>query len=460
MKIIAGICILFLFSSSSQSRADIYDRIVRYAMQREHIPAATLAIIRNGKCIKKKAYGVADVELRTPANVRDVFEIGSMTKQFTATCILLLRREGKLHLSDTLSQYLVDIPNAWKPITLEQLLTHTSGVPNFTAHGDFFEIVRNPETPEKILSLVNRLPLDFPPGSKYEYSNTNYYLLSLIIEKITHMGLFDFMSKNILSPLHMLATIPTGPDKIVPNRAPGYLYDHHLQNEPFMYSDSVLGAGFLLSDLDDLIKWNRALDQNTILSDSEKNLMWTPAILNDGSKTGYGLGWALGNVNGHLLVEHAGGTAGYSTIISKYPADHITIILLTNLFNADVAGISLHIAYEIVPGMKIKAKIIPDSNPGRTLRLTRILEGIASRHMDPDDFTSDMYNVLTGNQGVEAIRILSSQGELKKLQLIGQKVEGENTILTYKAIYAVGNLAVTFTLRQDGKVEGFFVSFE
>jgi CubicO group peptidase (beta-lactamase class C family) len=429
-------------------------------MQRGHIPAATLAIIRNGKCVKEKAYGVADVELGAHASVKDVFEIGSMTKQFTATCILLLRREGKLRLSDTLSQYLSDIPDAWKPITLKQLLTHTSGIPNFTAHGDFFEIVRNPETPDKILSLVNHFPLDFPPGSKYEYSNTNYYLLSLIIEKITHMSLFDFMRKNIFTPLHMNATIPTGPDKIVPNRAPGYLFDQHLQNEPFMYADSVLGAGFLLSDLDDLIKWNRSLDQNTILSESEKNLMWTPAVLNDGSKTGYGLGWALGNVNGHPLVEHAGGTAGYSSIISKYPADHITIILLTNLFNADVAGISLHIAYEIVPGMKIKANAIKDMNPERTLRLTRILEGIASRHMDSNDFTSDLYKVLTGDQGAESIRILSSQGELKKLQLIGQKTEGGNTILTYKAIYAVGNLAVTFTLRQDGKVEGFFVSFE
>lgn len=460
MKPISALCILSLLFINSQSHADIYDRIVQAAMHREHIPAATLAIIRNGKCIKKKAYGIADVELHTKATINNVFEIGSMTKQFTATCILLLRREGKLHLSDTLSQYLSDIPDTWKPVNLRQLLTHTSGIPNFTAHGDFFQIVRNPETPEQILSLVNKLPLDFTPGAKWEYSNTNYYLLSLIIEKITGMSLFDYMNKKIFDPLHMESTIPTGPDKIVPNRAPGYLYSRNLENEPFMYASSVLGAGYLLSNLDDLIKWNTALDKDSIISESEKRLMWTPQTLNDGVKTGYGFGWALGNVNGHPLVEHAGGTAGYSTIISKYPSDHITIILLTNLFNADVAGISLHIAYEIVPGMKITSKSIPDRNPSLTVELTNILKNIASRHLNPKDYTSAMYKVLAGDQGAEAIRILSSEGELKKLQLIGKKSNGDYSVLTYKAVYVAGSLAVTFTLQKDGKVSGFFVSYD
>ncbi len=261
---------------------DAVDDLVRDQMNRHPIPGLALEIIQNGKPTKIAGYGLANLEWSTPATPETVFEIGSITKQFTAAAILLLAQEGKLSVDDRISKYIKDMPESWTNITLRHLLTHTSGIKNYTTL-DGFELTRH-LTQAQFVRKMGGYPLDFAPGEKWSYCNSGFNLLGFVIENVSGEDYWRFMRERIFGPLGMSSTTNRDPSGIIRLRASGYETNGagHYVNRDYDLTD-VFSAGAIVSTVGDLARWNAALDSEQLLTEASKEAMWTPVRLNDGS---------------------------------------------------------------------------------------------------------------------------------------------------------------------------------
>ncbi len=315
-----------LFADLAQ--ADRVDDYIKGEMAKHRIPGVALTVICNGKAIKTATYGLANVELKVPVKRETAFEIGSITKQFTAAGILLLVQEGKLSVDDKISQHLKETPESWANITVRHLLTHTSGIKNYTGL-DGFQLTKH-LTQAQFIKAIGALPLEFQPGESWKYCNTGFSLLGYIIENVSGKPYWDFMSERIFQPLQMTATGDRLPGRIIPNRADGYEQTNHvLINRDYDLTD-VFSAGALVSTVGDLAKWNAALDGESVLNAKSKEQSWTPAKLNAGKATKYGFGWFIEAVEAHRNIGHGGSTSGFSASIQRFPDDKLAVIILTN----------------------------------------------------------------------------------------------------------------------------------
>jgi CubicO group peptidase (beta-lactamase class C family) len=311
------------------TQADQVDTIVRETMAQHRIPGVALTVIQHGRRVKTGVYGFSNLELKTPVTSDTVFEIGSITKQFTAACILLLAQEGKLSVDDPISRYLTNTPPSWSKITLRHLLTHTSGVKTYTALNGF-ELTRH-LTQAQFIQKIGALPLDFPPGDRYAYCNTGFNLLGYVIENVSGTSYWNFLSSRILGPLAMSATTNREPRNLLPGRASGYEFNSggHFVNRDSDLTD-IFSAGALVSTLGDLAKWDAALNDDKLLFESSKRQMWSPTRLNDGSLHQYGFAWWLDPVQGHRRIGHTGETSGFDASFERFPDDQLAIIVLCN----------------------------------------------------------------------------------------------------------------------------------
>ena len=323
--------------------ADAVDDLVRDQMNRHPIPGLALEIVRNGKPAKIAGYGLANLEWRTPVTPQTVFEVGSITKQFTAAAILLLAQEGKLAVDDRISRYLKDVPESWRNITLRHLLTHTSGIKNYTAL-DGFELTRH-LTQAQFIRKMGGYPLDFAPGEKWSYCNSGFNLLGFVIENVSGEDYWQFMQQRIFGPLGMSSTTHRDPRGIIRLRASGYETDGggHYVNRDYDLTD-VFSAGAIVSTVEDLAKWNAALDAQQLLTEASRQAMWTPVRLNNGSTHDYGFGWFLNPLNGRQNIGHSGSTSGFSASLQRFPKDGLAVIVLTN---SNEEGIATQVAREI-----------------------------------------------------------------------------------------------------------------
>jgi CubicO group peptidase (beta-lactamase class C family) len=323
-------------SWAAQARGDAVDDLMRDALRQHPIPGAALAIIRDGRTVKTAAYGMANLKRQTPATPDTAFEIGSITKQLTAAAILLLAQEGKLAVDDKISRHLNGTPPGWSGISIRQLLTHTSGLKNYTGLGGF-EAGRH-LTQARFIAQIAVHPLDFPPGEKWAYCNTGYNLLGYIIENASGKNYWDFMEQNIFAPLGMSATRRRDAGAILPFRATGYETNRAGR---FIVRNSdlteVFSAGALVSTVGDLAKWNAALETDGILTAASRAEMWTPVKLSNGATHPYGFGWFLEPWQGHANIGHSGSTAGFSASLQRFPEAGLTVILLTNSDEFDIA---------------------------------------------------------------------------------------------------------------------------
>ena len=309
-------------------RADKVDVYLKIEMADHRIPGVALIVIRDGRQIKNASYGLANLELSVPVKPATVFEIGSITKQFTAAGLLMLVQEGKLSVDDKISRHLKGTPESWANITVRQLLTHTSGIKSYTGL-DGFALTKH-LTQAQFITAIGAQPLEFQPGASWKYCNTGFNLLGFIIENISGKNYWDYMRERIFKPLGMNQTTDRLPGAIIPNRAAGYEQTNHVFiNRDYDLTD-VFSAGAIASTSGDLAKWNTALDGTTLLSAATKAHMWTPANLNDGKHTKYGFAWFLDSVEGHRNIGHGGSTSGFSASLQRFPDDHLAVIILTN----------------------------------------------------------------------------------------------------------------------------------
>ena len=339
------------------ARADEVDNYIQAQMKKQHVPGLSLAVVKNGRLDKSAGYGLANVELNAPVRPETVFQIQSITKTFTATAIMMLVEEGKIGLADKLSRHLANLPASWNEVTVRHLLSHTSGIKDFINEPTVD--LRKDLQPEDVIESLRQLPLNFQPGEKYAYSNTGYHLLAMIIRQVTGKYWGDFLQEKILGPLDMTDTRVISLSDIITNRAAGDRWENgRLQNGHFVAPTILAYAGGgLRSTAPDLAKWDAALCTEKLLKRSSLDQMWTPARLNDGSASNYGLGWGVTNYSGHRLISHTGShMTGFKTALARFVDDQLTVLVFTNQREADQMGIAKGVAGFYIPSLRSKSK--------------------------------------------------------------------------------------------------------
>jgi CubicO group peptidase (beta-lactamase class C family) len=286
----------------------------------------TALVAKGDHVLFSKGYGFANLEWNIPNAPNTKFRLGSVTKQFTAASILLLEERGKLKTDDPIKKYIPEAPAAWDKITLFHILTHTAGIPNFTSFPDYPKIGPFPTTAAKLLESFRDKPLDFDPGTKWNYSNSGYVVLTYVIEKVSGESYEKFVRDNIFTPLGMKDSGYDSNEAIIPNRASGYSPGRNgFENAGFVHMTVPQGAGALYSTTEDLLKWEQGLFGGKVLKPESLEKMTRPFLQN------YAFGLSVETLSGRKVISHNGGIQGFNTNLTYYPDDKLTIVVLSNV---------------------------------------------------------------------------------------------------------------------------------
>jgi CubicO group peptidase (beta-lactamase class C family) len=337
------------------------DRFVAQEMARQHIPGVAVGIYVDGKIVLAKGYGRSNVELDVPVKPATIFQSGSVGKQFTSAAVMMLVEEGKIGLDDSLPKYFPEAPATWRGITIRNLLSHTSGLADYASDsmarpGGPINL-RADYTEDQLVRIIETFPIEFAPGERWEYCNSNYLLLGAVIRKASGEFYGDFLQERIFKPLGMTSTRIISEADIVPNRAAGYqLVNGQLKNQDWVSpSFNTTADGALYFNVLDLAKWDAALYGDKLLKKSSFDQMWTVARLRNGQPNAdkYGFAWFIDSINGHRVVQHSGTWQGFRTYIARYVDDRVTVVVLTNLGESDPAKLAHGIAglyrHELTP---------------------------------------------------------------------------------------------------------------
>jgi CubicO group peptidase (beta-lactamase class C family) len=327
---------------------DSIDRYVLAEMNRQRIPGMSLAILRGDRIVLARGYGSSNLELRVPASDSTAYQSGSLGKQFTASAILMLSAQGRLGLDDKITQWLPEGRGVWDAVTVRHLLTHTSGVREYT---DSTFDYRRDYTEDQLLGFAAARPLEFPPGDRWAYSNTGYLLLGVLIRRVTGRFYGEVLYQLIFAPLGMRSTRIISEADLVPNRAAGYrLSDGRLQNQEWVAPTlNTTADGSLYFSIKDLVRWAVSLNHGQIPGNAALRAAWTPVRLNDGGLFPYGFGWNLIPQRGKRRIGHTGSWQGFKTAMHHYPDFGLTLIALANLAEAEPGAIAEGIAGILEP---------------------------------------------------------------------------------------------------------------
>lgn len=329
------VCAFFTFlplsKSFCQSHEKAFDSLLKAQFSVDG-PGGVALVAQNGRIIYKKAFGLVDLELNIPMKVDNVFRIGSNTKQFTAAAILKLAEAGKLSIKDSITKFIKDYPTHGKLITIENLLTHTSGIKNYTGLSRFNqEIKRKDFTPKALVDFFKDEPMDFAPGQDYRYDNSGYVLLGYIIEIISGKSYAKYINENFFEPLKMKNSYYDNSSEIISNRAHGYKKGNvNYENTDFLSMTLPYSAGSLLTNVDDMFTWHEALISDKVLNRISLEKAQTSYHLPNGKLTGYGYGWEIGNVQGSTSIKHVGVVNGFVTYTTYLPAENIFVAIFSN----------------------------------------------------------------------------------------------------------------------------------
>jgi len=345
----ALLAMTILRATYAGNTADKVSGFVNEYLKKNQIPGCAVMVRHDGKVALCQGYGVANVEHGVRVTPQTVFQSGSVGKQFTAMAIMMLIEEQKLALEDPISKYLA-VPENWSAIRVRHLLTHTSGLGDYP---ESFSLQRD-YTEDELLKMITAQPLGFAPGEKWRYSNLGYVTLGILIHKISGEFWGDFLKERIFVPLGMRHTRAISEADIIPDRAAGYvLKDAALKNQQWV-SPTVNNTadGSLYFTVEDLAKWDQALDTRKLISRARYEQMWTPVKLNNDITAPYGFGWRIAKTDsGHGVLEHGGAWQGFASYIVRYPDDQLTVAVLCNRAGASVSYIARHIAGLYVPSI-------------------------------------------------------------------------------------------------------------
>src|SRR5215467_12619307 len=321
----------------------------------------SVLVAQNGKILLDKGYGFANLEWEVPNTPTTKFRLGSVTKQFTAASILLLEERGKLSVQDPVKKYMPDAPAAWDKITIFHVLTHTSGIPSLTSFPEFRSKEAQAMTPQQLVDWFRDKPLEFEPGTKWNYSNSGYILLGYLIEKVSGQSYIDFLQQNIFTPLGMKDSGYDSNSTVIAHRAAGYAPGKNgPENAGFVHMSIPFSAGALYSTTEDLLRWEQGLFGGKVLKPESLAKMTAPF------KEDYAFGLAVTSKDGHKRIEHGGGIEGFNTSLTYYPDGKLVVVVLANLNGpfADQIGNQLSLAAHgekvVLASEQKEIKVSPD----------------------------------------------------------------------------------------------------
>ena len=293
-------------------------------------PGATAIVAIDGKIVYHKAFGMANLELDVKMEPDMVLEIGSITKQFTAVSILMLMEQGKLSLDDDITKFVEDYPTHGHKISIHHLLTHTSGIKSYTSMESWTSVWRKDFEPKELIDYFKNEPMDFAPGDEWRYNNSAYFILGYIIEKASGQTYEEFVETNIFEPLGMQSSLYGSNSEIIKKRAYGYQKNEKYVNAEYLSLTQPYAAGSLMSTVEDLFIWNRAIRSNKLVKQESIELAYKNYELNNGDKINYGYGWGLNEINGSPTIEHSGGIFGYVTNSIYLPNEDVFVAIYSN----------------------------------------------------------------------------------------------------------------------------------
>ncbi|HUF04405.1 MAG TPA: serine hydrolase [Aridibacter sp.] len=421
--------------NGSAPPADLSEKVTEYmdAAVKVHGFSGTVMIAKDGKPLVSKGFGMANVELGVPNRPETIFRLGSITKQFTGMSIAMLRESGKLSVDDPICKYFEECPDAWKPITVSHLLAHNSGIPSYTAFPEFARDTIFPTSTDEMYKRVKDRPLDFAPGEKFAYNNSGYFLLGMIIEKVSGKTYETFLQENIFTPLGMKSTGYDISARIIPNRAAGYKKESgKLMNASYLDMSVPYAAGALFSSTEDLLKWDQAL-----YTDKLAKRETLDAIFDTGeAESAYRFGWSVGKRFERRAISHGGGIYGFSSSMSRFPEDKVLVIALSNIEGAPSGPIANALA-AIYFGEKYE---IPAERKAIELD-AKVLEKYVGKYQ--------INETIIVSISVEDGKLMADLAGRNKFQLLPETEER----FFSKDI----NLTITFTKDEDGSVNGFLL---
>jgi CubicO group peptidase (beta-lactamase class C family) len=416
------------------------------------VPSASIAVVKDGKLVYAKAYGLAELDPARPATPDMRYGIGSISKEFTAAAILILAQQGKLSLDDKVGRFVPGLTDGDR-ITLRQILSHTAGYRDYWPQDYVFEDMRHPATPDQILARWAKTPLDFPPGTDWQYSNTGYVLAGLIVEKVSGEPLTRFLAENVFKPLHMdrvedddIGPLPPtdarpytryalGPARPAPKEAAGWLF----------------AAGELAMTPADLAKWDISEIDHNLLSAKSYTDQTTSIVLASGRDSHYALGLRVGTANGRRLLEHGGEVSGFLSENRIWPDQKAAVVVLTNADYGDATdALADRIERELFP--------TDDRTARQTLVARAVFDELRQGRLDRSRLSPNGAGYFTETAVRDFHDTLAPLGEPTGFRQLHASLRGGMTSEVYEAVYPTRKLRIILRALPDGKIEQFMVS--
>jgi D-alanyl-D-alanine carboxypeptidase len=457
------LCVFLLLStllSSASAQTDLtaelrgnIDNIANKVLSTTGVPSASLAVVKNGRIAYLQAFGDARLDPRTPASPSMRYSIGSISKQFTAAAILLLAEEGKLSLDDSVSKYVAGLTRG-NEVTIRELLSHTSGYQDYWPQDYVMPMMLKPVTPEEILDRWGRIPLDFDPGTEWQYSNTNYVIAGVIVEKVSGMPLWTLLGKRVFTPLGMTSITDTN-EHALPSTDPGAYFRYALgplRLAPKEGKGWMFAAGELAMTAADLAKWDISMINQTVLKPASYKEMETVVLLKNGAPTRYGLGVGVSVVNGHRVLEHGGEVSGFTAENMVLPDDKIAVVVLTNQDAAEAASLI---------GNQVRSALLQSENPQdqkEDEKIRKVYDGLQQGKIDRSLFTDNANSYFNDQALKDYVGSLGPLGAPQSFAQSNASLRGGMTERVYEVKYPAKNLVIIIYEMPDGKLEQYLIA--
>ena len=450
------IAIVAVFAATSLLAQDTFnaavDKIANEVLAKTGAPSASVAVVRDGKLVYANAYGTAVLESQMKASPQMRYSIGSISKQFTASAILMLAEEGRLSLDDKLVRWLPELTRA-NEVTVRQLLSMTSGYQDFWPQDYVMPPMLQSVTAQQIMDEWARKPLDFEPGSRWQYSNTNYVIAGVIVERVSGMPLLDFLQRRIFGPLQMTSVFNTDISPLAPTDPARYLRYALGPPRPAPKEGRgwMFAAGELAMTASDLARWDISMIDQTILKPSSYHDMQTEVLLTSGAGTNYGLGVSVARPNQRRLISHGGEVSGFTATNYVYPDDRVAVVVQTNL---DATGASSQMANRIA-----ELVFTPPATP-EVQQAKAIFTGLQKGQIDRSLFTANANAYFSDQALRDFASSLGPLGAPKEFTLQRSGLRGGMVQRSYRVAFANKTVGVSTFTMPDGKIEQFMVAAE
>ena len=448
----APVCTLAQNSLAAEQQAKV-DAIAQQVLASTGVPSASIGIVTNGKIAYVKAYGKAQLNPPVDARPEMRYSIGSISKQFTATAVLMLQQQGKLKLDDPISTWLPQLTRA-NEVTLREILSHTSGYQDYYAEDYSMLQMKNPTTADAILDNWGKKPLDFDPGTQWQYSNTNFVIAGKIVEIVSGMPVMKFLQQNIFTPLNMTDVMNADMHHLEQTDAHGYIRYAlgPLRPAPQDGSGWMFAAGELAMPVRDLLLWDIAMMNESLLQPASYKEMFTGVKLKDGEDTHYGLGVEISTRDGHMVISHSGEVSGFTSENMVLPQDKVAIAVFTNQEAVGAAGVIAGKTAALLIGLP------PNESRQSEEQARQILIGLQHGKIDRSLFTKNCNAYFDAQALGDYESSLKPLGPPLEFRQRSKESRGGMIFRVYDVVFATTHVELTTYQMPDGKIEQFIIA--